>query len=235
MAQHNGKYVAYYRVSTLRQGQSGLGLEAQQKTVADYLNGGNWKVSEEFVEVESGSGKKHRPQLELAIKACKKNKATLVVAKLDRLYRNVHFVTKLMEDKLDFICCDMPEANKLTIHILAAVAEHEREVISARTKAALAALRARGVELGSPTPKIGSAAGNKKKRDQADQYAANIQPIIADIKATSNVTTLRGIAKALEARGVLTPRGGQEWAASQVSNIMKRTISTPVSKKNHAK
>lgn len=222
MAQHNGKFVAYYRVSTLRQGQSGLGLDAQRKTVAEYLNGGNWSLVEEFVEVESGSGKKHRPQLEAAIAACKKHKATLIVAKLDRLYRNVHFVTKLMEDRIDFICCDMPEANKLTIHILAAVAEHEREVISERTKAALAALKARGAELGSPTPEIGSKAGNKVKVQKADKYASNVKPIISSLIESGAATTLREIARALQNRGIKTPRGGEVWHPSQVSNIMKR-------------
>jgi DNA invertase Pin-like site-specific DNA recombinase len=222
MAQHNGKFVAYYRVSTLRQGQSGLGIDAQRKTVSDFLNGGNWSLVEEFVEVESGSGKKHRPQLEAAIAACKKHKATLIVAKLDRLYRNVHFVTKLMEDTVKFKCCDMPEANNLTIHILAAVAEHEREVISERTKVALAALKARGVELGSPTPEIGSKAGNKAKVEKADKYAFNVKPIIFSLIESGSATTLREIAKALQNRGIKTPRGGEVWHPSQVSNIMKR-------------
>jgi DNA invertase Pin-like site-specific DNA recombinase len=222
MAQHNGKFVAYYRVSTLRQGQSGLGIDAQRKTVSDFLNGGNWSLVEEFVEVESGSGKKHRPQLEAAIAACKKHKATLIVAKLDRLYRNVHFVTKLMEDTVKFKCCDMPEANNLTIHILAAVAEHEREVISERTKVALAALKARGVELGSPTPEIGSKAGNKAKVEKADKYAFNVKPIINSLIESGSATTLREIAKALQNRGIKTPRGGEVWHPSQVSNIMKR-------------
>ena len=222
MAQHNGKFVAYYRVSTLRQGQSGLGIDAQRKTVSDFLNGGNWSLVEEFVEVESGSGKKHRPQLEAAIAACKKHKATLIVAKLDRLYRNVHFVTKLMEDTVKFKCCDMPEANNLTIHILAAVAEHEREVISERTKVALAALKARGVELGSPTPEIGSKAGNKAKVEKADKYAFNVKPIINSLIESGSATTLREVAKALQNRGIKTPRGGEVWHPSQVSNIMKR-------------
>ena len=222
MAQHNGKFVAYYRVSTLRQGQSGLGIDAQRKTVSDFLNGGNWSLVEEFVEVESGSGKKHRPQLEAAIAACKKHKATLIVAKLDRLYRNVHFVTKLMEDTVKFKCCDMTEANNLTIHILAAVAEHEREVISERNKVALAALKARGVELGSPTPEIGSKAGNKAKVEKADKYAFNVKPIISSLIESGSATTLREIAKALQNRGIKTPRGGEVWHPSQVSNIMKR-------------
>lgn len=223
MPKHSGKFIAYYRVSTLRQGQSGLGLDAQREAVATYLNGGDWKLLQEFVEVESGSGKKNRPQLEAAIEACKKHKATLIVAKLDRLYRNVHFVTKLMEDGIDFICCDMPEMNKLTIHIMAAVAEHEREVISERTKAALAVLRGKGVKLGSPTPKVGSKIGNNAKREKADKFAANIQPIIREI-IDEGRTTLREIATTLENRGVKTPRGGSKWHASQVSNLMNRRL-----------
>ena len=221
MAWHNGKYVAYYRVSTLRQGQSGLGLDAQRKTVADYLNGGNWKLVEEYVETETASGKKHRPQLEAAIAACKKHKATLVVAKLDRLYRNVHFITKLLEDKVDFVCCDMPEATTLTIHILAAVAQHEREMISERTKVALQALKARGAILGSPNPEVGSKIGNAVKQKNADDFARNLKPIIRDIQG-SGLTTLREIARALENRGIKTPRGGTTWHASQVSNIIRR-------------
>lgn len=223
MPQHTGKFVAYYRVSTARQGQSGLGLDAQRKAVVDYLNGGQWSLVEEYVEVESASGKKNRPQLEAAIAACKKHKATLVVAKLDRLYRNVRFVSQLMEDHIDFVCCDMPEANKLTIHILAAVAEHERDVISQRTKAALDALKRRGVKLGSPSPTIGSRQGNKSKQKIADDYARNVQPIIKDIQ-DSGATTLREIARALQKRGVKTPRGGDAWHPSQVSNVMGRKV-----------
>lgn len=223
MAQHQGKFVAYYRVSTLRQGQSGLGLDAQRSAVVDYLNGGKWQLVEEYVETESASGKKHRPQLAAAIAICKKHKATLVVAKLDRLYRNVHFITKLLEDKVDFVCCDMPEANKLTIHILAAVAEHEREMISERTKVALAALKERGQILGSPTPEVGSKIGNAVKQKQADDYARNLQPIIRDIQ-DAGLTTLREIARALEGRGVNTPRGGTTWHPSQVSNVLRRKL-----------
>jgi DNA invertase Pin-like site-specific DNA recombinase len=146
MPRHSGKWVCYLRVSTDRQGQSGLGLEAQRKAVLDFRNGGQWKLADEFVEVESGK-RSDRPQLAAAL-ACKRLKARLVVAKLDRLARNVAFISRLMERGVEFVAADMPFANKLTIHILAAVAEHEREAISARTKAALAAAKARGVKLG---------------------------------------------------------------------------------------
>ena len=143
------RFVAYYRVSTDRQGRSGLGLEAQQKAVTDYLNGGAWELVGEFVEVESGK-KSNRPQLARAIETCRKRRARLVIAKLDRLSRNLAFVATLMDAGVEFVAVDNPHANRLTIHILAAVAEHEREAISERTKAALAAAKARGKRLGTP-------------------------------------------------------------------------------------
>lgn len=124
---HNGKYVAYYRVSTDRQGASGLGLEAQRDAVLSYLNGGSWTLKGEFVEVESGRTQR-RPELMKALEVCRKEKATLVVAKLDRLYRNLHAMTSLMQAGIDFVAADNPHANKLTIHLLAAIAEHERDL-----------------------------------------------------------------------------------------------------------
>ena len=152
---HTGNFVAYYRVSTDKQGRSGLGLEAQQDTVRRYLNGGTWSLVGEFTEVESGR-KSRRPQLEAAIALAKKHKATLVVAKLDRLYRNLYFTAKLMHERVDFVACDNPHANKLTIHMLAAFAENEADMISERTKLALKAMKKRGVKLGSPTPSSGA-------------------------------------------------------------------------------
>src|SRR4051812_11770006 len=169
----NGNYVAYYRVSTERQGQSGLGLDAQRSAVVNYLDGGNWKLIAEFTEVESG---KHsdRAQLRAAQAACKKHKATLVIAKLDRLSRNVHFLSGLMEAGTKFIAVDNPNANKLTIHILAAVAEDERERISARTKAALAAARARGQALGNPRLAEARAAVNAARQEAADVRGSGV-------------------------------------------------------------
>src|SRR3954466_9202499 len=147
----NGKFIAYYRVSTDKQGKSGLGLEAQRQAVETYLNGGSWTLVAEFVEVESG---KHSERLQLAaaLGACKKHRAKLVIAKLDRLSRNLAFIATLM---VEFIAVDNPHANKLTIHILAAVAQHEREMIAQRTKDALQAAKARGKRLGNP--KLGEA------------------------------------------------------------------------------
>lgn len=142
----NGHYIAYYRVSTTRQGQSGLGLEAQQQAVKQYLNGGNWQILAEFTEIESGK-RNDRPKLAEAIALCKRLQATLVIAKLDRLARNVHFISGLMESGVEFVAVDNPNANRLMLHMLAAFAEHEREQISRRTKDALAAAKARGVKL----------------------------------------------------------------------------------------
>jgi DNA invertase Pin-like site-specific DNA recombinase len=136
VTKHSGKWVSYLRVSTDRQGQSGLGLEAQRQAVETYLNGGNWTLAAEFVEVESGKRSDNRPQLAAALAACKRLKAKLVVAKLDRLSRNMAFIATMMDSGVEFIAVDNPHATRLTLHILAAVAEHERTMISQRTKAA---------------------------------------------------------------------------------------------------
>src|SRR5262249_11444060 len=142
-----GKCIAYYRVSTKRQGRSGLGLEAQEAAVRDFLNGGNWRLVKEFTEIESGK-RTDRPQLEKAFQACRVYGAKLIIAKLDRLARNVAFISNLMESGVEFEAVDFPQANRLTIHIMAAMAEHEAKMISERTKAALAAAKRRGVKLG---------------------------------------------------------------------------------------
>lgn len=216
---HAGKFIAYYRVSTDRQGKSGLGLAAQKEAVRQHLNGGKWRLVGEFTEVESGR-KDRRPSLEEAIALCKKEKATLIVAKLDRLYRNVYFVTKLMHDRIDFIACDNPHASKLTIHVLAAVAEHEAEMISARTSAALQALKKRGKKLGSPNPEKGAAAAGKAVAADADAFAEKVLPIINGLRKRG-LSTYREIAEALNSSGVKTARGGT-WFASTVRNIEMR-------------
>ncbi len=215
-----GNFVAYYRVSTDKQGKSGLGLEAQRVAVEDFLNGGNWDLVEEFTEVESGS-RKDRPELERAMAACRKHKATLVIAKLDRLARNVAFVANLMESGVEFVAVDMPQANKLTVHILAAVAEHERELISQRTRDALAAAKARGVKLGNPNIAMARAKGQLVIKSKADKHAQNILPVITAIR-DAGVTSLRGIANALNQRGIETARGGS-WHAASVGRIIQRT------------
>ena len=143
----NGNFVSYLRVSTARQGISGLGLEAQRAAVAGFLNGGDWTLVQEVLEVESGK-RNDRPALATALKLCRKHRATLVIAKLDRLARNVAFISNLMESGVEFVAVDMPQANRFVVHILPAVAEQEAEAISKRTKVALAAAKARGTKLG---------------------------------------------------------------------------------------
>lgn len=218
----DGKFIAYYRVSTDRQGRSGLGLEAQREAVTHYLNGGNWQLLEEFVEVESGKRDDNRPQLAAALAACRKHKATLVIAKLDRLARNVAFIANLMDSKAEFVAVDFPTANRLTLHIMAAFAEHEREMISARTKAALAVRKAQGAKLGNRTNlALAQAKGGATVRREADAFAANVLPVIERVKATG-ATSYNAIAKALNERGVKTAKGGT-WAAATVRNVMLRT------------
>jgi DNA invertase Pin-like site-specific DNA recombinase len=215
----NGKFVAYYRVSTDKQGKSGLGLDAQRQAVENYLNGGNWKLISEFTEVESGKNS-DRPQLRAAQAACKKHKAKLVIAKLDRLSRNVAFIANLLEAGTDFVAADNPHANKPMVQMMAVFAEMERDAISKRTKEALAAARARGVRLGNPRLAQARAEVNAARQEAADSFAAGVLPIIKQIQK-SGVSSLRGVAKALSARGVQTARGG-EWTAVQVSDVLRR-------------
>jgi DNA invertase Pin-like site-specific DNA recombinase len=216
---HFGKFVAYYRVSTDQQGASGLGLEAQRAAVKTYLDGGPWRLVAQHTEVESGK-RADRPELAKALAACRKHKAKLIIAKLDRLSRNLAFIATLMDSGVEFIAVDNPHANKLTIHILAAVAQHEREAISERTKAALAAAKARGKKLGGPRLATARKASLKARSKAADTFAANVRPIIKEIQA-SGISSLRGVAKALNARGVRTARGS-EWTGVQVSNVLER-------------
>jgi DNA invertase Pin-like site-specific DNA recombinase len=224
MAENNGKFIAYYRVSTKRQGRSGLGLEAQKQAVTAFLNGGDWQIVGEFVEVETGK-RADRPEFAKALAAAKLHRATLVIAKLDRLARNLHFVSSLMEAKIDFVAADNPHANKLTIHILAAMAEHEGEMISTRTKQALAAAKKRGVKLGGyrgfkPNAKMHKASAAALEKRTAERVAL-LKPIIQDIQATG-VTKLSHIAAALNERGIPTSRGEGEWTATQVDRVLDR-------------
>ncbi|MFK8251785.1 recombinase family protein [Ancylobacter terrae] len=207
-----GTFVAYYRVSTDRQGRSGLGLEAQQKAVRDWLNGGAWTLAGEFVEAESGKDDE-RPELRSAIAMCKRRKAKLVIAKLDRLSRNLAFVAALMDSGVEFVAVDNPHANKLTLHILAAVAQHEREQIAERTKAALAASKARGTRLG----KHGADVLAPRLRAEAAERAQPLGPVFAELAELST----RQAAAELNRRGIPTPTGGT-WLPMQVSRTRKR-------------
>jgi len=210
------KYVAYYRVSTARQGQSGLGLEAQKETVTRHLNGGDWEIAAEFTEVESGK-RNNRPQLAEAIATCKRLQATLIIAKLDRLARNVHFISGLMESGVEFIAADNPNANKLMIHMLAAFAEHEREQISERTRNALAAAKARGVELGRNGKVL---ACNNKQR--AQEFAESMRGVIETIKEDGHTST-RAICEQLNIRQISTAGGsGRRWHVPTVHKMLKR-------------
>jgi DNA invertase Pin-like site-specific DNA recombinase len=221
---NNGNFVAYYRVSTQRQGRSGLGLEAQQNAVREHLNGGNWRIVADFTEVESGK-RSDRPKLAEALKTCRALGATLIIAKLDRLARNVHFVSGLMESGVEFTAVDFPQANRLTVHILAAVAEHEAKMISERTKAALAAAKRRGVKLGGNrgarlTP-AAQRAGTEARQARAAQRAADLAPIVKDLQA-AGATSLRAIAAALNERRISTPRGTGQWQANTVAQLLAR-------------
>ena len=213
------KFVAYYRVSTDRQGMSGLGLDAQRQAVATHI--GQAELVAEFTEVESGR-KNDREQLALALSLAKRTKSMLVIAKLDRLARNVHFISGLLESGVPFVCADMPEADRTFLQMMAVFAEWEARKISERTKAALAQVKAKGRKLGSPTPQIGSAIGVAKVQAKADKYADRIGPVVREILAKTGATTLRDIAEVLMARGIDTPRGGCMWNPSQVSNLLKR-------------
>ena len=224
MAIHSGRFVAYYRVSTDRQGQSGLGLEAQQEAVKLFLNGGKWSLIGEFTEVESGARKKlkNRPMMASALELCRKQKATLVVAKLDRLARDVQFISELLNSNVKFICADMPEADRTFLQMMSVFAEYEGRRIGERTKAALDSLKRKGVKLGSPSPEKGSKVGVEAIQAKAEDYAEQIGPLVRDIIKKTGAQTLRDISEALSARGVLTPRGNTIWYPSQVSNLLKR-------------
>ena len=226
MTIHNGKFVAYYRVSTNRQGKSGLGLDAQRERVMGYLNGGKWSLIGDFTEVESGR-MNERPALASAIKLCKKEKATLVVATLDRLTRDLAFGAQLLNDtKVKFVCADYPEATRELLQMRMVFAEWEARKISERTKEALGerkkTLAKKGLRLGSPTPMHGSVAGTKVIREQADAFAERIRPLVQEAIKRSGAKTLREISAALADRGVETRRGNLEWSPTQVKNLMAR-------------
>jgi DNA invertase Pin-like site-specific DNA recombinase len=225
-----GRFISYLRVSTAQQGRSGLGLEAQRQAVADYLNGGRWELIEEFVEVESGK-RTDRAQLAAAMAACRRHRAMLVIAKLDRLSRNAAFLLNLRDAGVEFVAADMPTANRLTVGIMALVAEAEADMISARTKAALAAAkerrkaegrpglggtRAGAAERGQQVAALGRAALQAK----AAAFAADLQPVLRELAATG-VTSQAGIARELTARGIPTARGGR-WTNVQVRDLLHR-------------
>jgi DNA invertase Pin-like site-specific DNA recombinase len=220
------KFVSYLRVSTDKQGRSGLGLEAQREAVLRYLNGGQWKLVAEYVEVESGK-RNSRPQLQAAISHAKATGAKLVIARLDRLARNLHFVSSLQERGVDFVAADMPDANRLTVHIIAAVAESVGRAISENTRTALAAAKARGVKLGNPNgaralkgKQVGNADAVAKIKANAAQRALDLAGIVNTLRG-SGFTSVRSIAGALNDQGIPAPRG-DKWHPTAVSRLLTR-------------
>lgn len=208
------EFVSYLRVSTQRQGHHGLGIEAQRSAVQQYLAQNGGRLLQEFVEVESGSTKA-RPILVQSISLCRRTKATLLIAKLDRLARNVAFVSALMEAGVDFVAADAPYANRLMLHILAAFAEHERTLISERTKAALAAAKSRGIRLGVNGRRLAVL-----NREAAELHARSLLSEVEQARQ-SGARTLNEIATALNARGLKT-REGAAWSSSTVHRLLAR-------------
>jgi len=218
------KLVAYLRVSTREQGKSGLGIEAQREAVARFAASEGLEVVAEFVEVESGKGSDaldRRPQLVAALAEARRQRCPVVVSKLDRLSRDVAFVSGLMAQRVPFVVAELgADADPFMLHLFAALAEKERALISQRTKSALAALKARGARLGNPRLETARGIANARHKAEADETAARVLPVIAEAKAAGAVT-LRAIADALNARGVPTARGGR-WQAQSVANVLKR-------------
>lgn len=230
----NGRFVSYLRVSTTKQGASGLGLEAQRQTVATFLNGGDWQLVGEFVEVESGTAKgDNRPELDRALAHCRVMGATLVVANVSRLTRNPDFMGRLVQAGVEVRFCDLPSiegpAGRFMLRQMLAVAELEAGMISDRTKKALAAAKRRGVTLGGDRGNLpavaaqGRALSLAKRQEKASRRAGDLAPIIAEVRAAGAVS-LRDVAAALNERGIRTARGG-EWSAVQV----KRTLDAAAS------
>jgi len=224
------KIVAYHRVSTAKQGFSGLGLDAQRSAIESYATRVEAQVLQSFTEVESGKNN-DRPELAKALHLAKITGATLVIAKLDRLSRNAAFLLTLRDSGVQFVAADMPDANDLTVGIMALVAQQEREAISRRTREALQVkkmqLQAEGKRLGNPNGAQalrragkGNAAGVARVKELADEHAQRLQPVIQSLEE-DGVTSLGGIAQALNERGMLTPRGGS-WHKSSVRNLLGR-------------
>lgn len=213
------QYVTYYRVSTQRQGASGLGLDAQRATVEQYLAGSARTSVGEFVEIETGKSANaldKRPQLRLALEACRKARATLLIAKLDRLARSVHFVSGLMESRIKFVACDMPEANDLTIHLMAAFAEYEAKRISERTREALAAAKARGVVLGATGP-ANLKCNNGQRRQRTREFQQRIRPVLEGMLAQG--MSRRVMVVRLNELGITAPMGGL-WSLGQLQRVL---------------
>jgi DNA invertase Pin-like site-specific DNA recombinase len=220
-----GGFIAYHRVSTGKQGRSGLGLEAQRQAVANYLNGGNWRIVGEFTEIESGR-RSDRPELDKALAAARVRQVPIVVAKVDRLTRSVAFLSRLLEAGVDVRFADLPQlegpTGRFMLQQMAAVAELEAGMISARTKAALAAAKRRGKKLGgdrgASLTREARAAGRAALQAKARARAADLAPTIKELQA-AGCESLRAIATGLEERGIPAARGGK-WSATQVARLL---------------
>lgn len=218
------KAVIYIRVSTAQQGKSGLGIEAQREAIARFCEAEGIEIIAEHVEIETGKGTDaldRRPQLAEALAEAKRQDCPVVVAKLDRLSRDVAFIAGLMSKHVAFVVAELgTDTDPFILHLYAALAEKERSMISTRTKAALAAAKAKGITLGNPNLATARVVAHKAISANADAFAANVLPVIKEVKATG--ASLRQIATALNSRGIPTARGGR-WAATQVSDYLRRT------------
>jgi DNA invertase Pin-like site-specific DNA recombinase len=216
--------IGYARVSTSRQGRSGLGIEAQREALARFAASEGFELVRVFVEIETGKGADaldRRPQLAAALSEARRQRSAVAVAKLDRLSRDVHFISGLMAHRVPFLVAELgPDVDPFILHLFAALAEKERAMIATRTKAALAAAKARGVKLGGPKLAEAREAAITSLKALADRNASNVLPIIREIQRTG-AASLHQIADALNARGISTPRGGK-WYAKSVSNLLAR-------------
>jgi DNA invertase Pin-like site-specific DNA recombinase len=227
----NQPVITYIRVSTTQQGRSGLGIEAQRQSLHQFAKAEDLELVREFIEVETGKGSDaldRRPQLKAALAAAKRLKCHVAVAKLDRLSRDVHFISGLMSHKVPFVVAELgPDVDPFVLHLFAALAEKERSLISMRTRQALAAAKARGVTLGSPKLSKARESAVASIKAGADQHAANILPIIKEAQK-AGATSLRAVAEALNARGISTARGGA-WHAMSVKNVLDRPMARKTS------
>lgn len=222
------RFIAYFRVSTDKQGRSGLGLQAQRQAVAGYLNGEEWRIIREYTEIESGR-RSDRPELAKALAAARLHRVPIIVAKVDRLTRSVAFLSRLLEAGVDVRFADLPQiegpTGRFMLQQMASVAELEAGLISSRTKAALAAAKARGVKLGGNRGAIIStearATGRATQAARSKARAADLTPILAELK-DAGVTTLAAIAQALNDRRIPTARGVSSWSPTQVSRVLAR-------------
>ena len=219
MIRKHQRFIGYFRVSTKIQGIDGNGICSQKDIVRRFVESQNGILEKEFSEVESGKfSDSDRPQLAAALEYCKRNKATLVIAKLDRLARNAEFLLRLQNAGVDFVCCDCPNADRFTVGILALVAQRERELISERTRLGLAAAKAKGVKLGTPNPVKAVAAMMTANKSGKSDFIVKVLPVIEEIKS-AGVKTLQGIADCLNRRGIST-RSGKTWYPSTVRNVI---------------